>query len=95
MDVDYEKMFTFIKFPWTKSFADSLNAVRKHLTSIQCEIESRVSIDEVYRALVSGFRSALGIRLVEKELTKYEHNLAERLRLEKFSTEEWNLGNQV
>jgi len=40
--------------------------------------------------LVRGFKRALKIRLVEEELTSYERKLAERLRGDKFSTDNWN-----
>jgi lipoate-protein ligase A len=90
MDIDLEKMFTFLKVPWAKTLTDVLEVSKKKLTSAKQELESQVSMEEVYHALVRGFEKALRIRLAEEELTSYERKLAERLRRDKFSTEDWN-----
>ena len=95
LDVDLEKMFTFLKVPWAKSLEDMLNIARERLTSIKHELGSTVSTDDVYQALVTGFQKALNIQLVEGELTSYERSLAEKLRREKFTVDEWNLTGKV
>jgi len=89
VDINHEKIFTFLKVPWAKTLMDVLEISKKKLTSAKQELESRRSIDEVYPALVRGFQKALKIQLVEEELTSYERELAERLRRNKFSTEDW------
>ncbi|MFQ6080357.1 MAG: biotin/lipoate A/B protein ligase family protein [Candidatus Bathyarchaeia archaeon] len=91
VDVDLEKMFRFLKVPWAESFMDVLTIAQKRLTSIKCELGSDVSTEEAYRALVRGFEKALEIQLVKGELTSYEQTVAEKLRKEKFATEDWNL----
>lgn len=88
--IDYEKMFTFLKVPWAETLMDVLEVSKKRLTSAKQELESRVSIEETRQALVEGFEKALGIRLVEEELTSYERKLAENLRRDKFLTDNWN-----
>jgi lipoate-protein ligase A len=40
--------------------------------------------------LVAGFENALGVEFVEGSLTEYEQKLAEKIRKERFVTEEWN-----
>jgi len=90
VDIDHEKMFTFLKVPWAKTLLDVLEVSKKKLTSAKQELESRMSMEETYQALVRGFEKALKIQLVEKKLTSYERKLAEKLRRNKFSTEEWN-----
>ncbi len=65
------------------------------MTSAKQELESRVSMEEVYQALVRGFEKALKIQLVEEKLTSYERKLAERLRKTKFATEDWNFKGKV
>ncbi len=90
VDINHKKMFTFLKVPWAKTLMDVLEASKKKLTSTKQELESRTSIEKVYPALVRGFEKALKIKLVEKELTSYERKLAEKLRRNKFSTEDWN-----
>ena len=95
VDVDLEKMFRFLKVPWAKSFMDVLIIAQKRLTSVQHELGSSVSTEEAYQALVRGFEKALKIQLVKGELTSYEQTLAEKLRKEKFATEDWNLKGRV
>jgi lipoate-protein ligase A len=90
VDINHEKMFTFLKVPWTKTMLDVLEVSKEKLTSAKQELESEMSMEEVYQALVRGFKKALRIQLVEEELTSYERKLAERLRRNKFSTEDWN-----
>ena len=91
VDINHERMFTFLKVPWAKTLVDVVDVSKKKLTSAQEELESRMSIEEAYEDLVEGFEKALKMQLVEKELTSYECRLAERLRKTKFSTEDWNL----
>jgi lipoate-protein ligase A len=95
LDIDLKKMFTFLKVPWAKSLEDVLNIARERLTSIKHELNSTVSKDNAYHALVTGFQKALHIQLVEGELTSYEVSLAEKLRREKFTVDEWNLTGEV
>lgn len=95
LDVDLEKMFTFLRVPWAQTLADVLNIARKRLTSIKHEIKSPIPTDEAGQALITGFQRALNIQLVEGELTSYELNLAEKLRREKFVTESWNINGKV
>jgi lipoate-protein ligase A len=95
LDVNLEKMFTFLRVPWAQTLTDVLNIGRKRLTSIKHELRSTVSTDEACRALVTGFQRALNIQLIEAELTSYEKNLAEKIRREKFATDNWNLKGKV
>jgi len=91
VNVDLEKMFTFLKVPWTQTCMDVLNIAQKRITSIQQELKSSVSMEQADQALVKGFQKALKTQFMEGELTSYERNLAKSLRKEKFSTDNWNL----
>jgi len=96
IDINHEKMFTFLKVPWAKTMTDVLEVSKKKLTSAKQELESVVYVEDVYQALVRGFEKALKIQLAEESLTSYERKLAERLRKTKFATEYWNFkGKQV
>jgi len=95
VDINHEKMFTFLKVPWAKTLMDVLEVSKKKLTSAKEELESRMSIGEVYQALVRGFEKALKIQLVEEELTSYERKLAEKLRRNKFATDDWNFNGKA
>lgn len=90
VDVDLEKMFTFLRVPWAKTCMEVVNVARGKITSISKELERDVLIEDVNQALTEGFQKALDIKLVEGELTLYEHELAEKLCKEKYATAEWN-----
>jgi len=90
VDIDHEKMFAFLKVPWAKTLLDVLEVSKKKLTSAKQEFESQMSMEGVYQALVRGFEKALKIQLVEEKLTSYERKLAEKLRRNKFATDNWN-----
>jgi len=94
VDINHEKMFTFLKVPWAKTLMDVLEVSKKKLTSAKQELESRISMEEAYQALVGGFEKALKIQVVEEELTSYERKLAEKLRKTKFATEDWNFNGK-
>ena len=95
VDINHEKMFTFLKVPWAKTLVDVLKVSKKKLTSAQQELELRMSMEEAYQALVGGFEKALKIQVVEEELTSYERKLAEKLRKTKFATEDWNFNGKA
>ena len=95
VQTDLEKMFTFLKVPWAKSLEDVLRVARKRLTSIEQELQSTVSNEEVYEALARGFQRALKTELIEENLTDYEVSLAEELCREKYATDDWNFKRQI
>jgi len=90
IDINLEKMFTLLRVPWAKTCMDVLNIAKNKITSIKEELGKNISIEEANQALVEGFQNALGIKLEYGELTAYESALAEKLRKEKYSTENWN-----
>ena len=91
LDIDHERMFTFLKLPWAKTLDDILAVSKRKLTSARQELGSNFSTQDAYNALINGFKKALNIKLVESELTEYEQKLAEKTRKERFVTEDWNL----
>ena len=90
MDIDHEKMFTFLRVHWAKTLNDVLAVSKRKLTSARQELDSSFSTLEAYQALVKGFEKALGVQFVEEELTEYEQKLSKKLREERFVTEDWN-----
>jgi len=91
LDTDLEKMFTFLRVPWAKTITDVVCVAQERLTSIKKQLNRNVSVEEAYEALIQGFQKALGIEVEEEALTPYEHQLASKLRKEKYSTDNWNL----
>lgn len=90
INVDIEKMFTFLRVPWAKTCLDVVNIARNKITSMKNELGKDISITDVEQALIQGFQKALNIVLLDVELTVYERELIERLYKEKYSTEDWN-----
>ena len=91
IDVNLERMFTFLRVPWAETCMEVVSIAKRKITSVKQEFGSNVSMQEAYEALVKGFQKALKIKLIEGELTSHEKNLAEKLCAEKFATEDWNL----
>lgn len=91
LNVNLEKMFTFLRVPWAKTRASVVKVAQRKITSVSHETRSKASTDEAYRALAMGFEEALEIQLEEEELTRHELEIAERLRREKFATDDWAL----
>jgi len=95
IDVDLKKMFTFLNVPWAKTCMEIVNVAEKKITSVKQELESSISMEEAYDALVKGFEEALKISLKEGRLTGYEQKLAEKLCKKKYSTDEWNFNGKT
>ncbi len=95
VELNHEKMFTFLKVPWAKTLMDVLEVSKKKLTSANQELGSPKSMEETYQALVGGFEKALKIQVVEEELTSYESKLAEKLCKTKFATNDWNFSGKT
>jgi lipoate-protein ligase A len=90
LDIDLQRMFTFLRVPWAKTCMEVISVAKHKHTSIKDETQKNVTVDEAEQALTEGFQKALNIKLNSGELTAYEHGLAERLCKEKYSTNEWN-----
>lgn len=95
LNVDLEKMFTYLKVHWAKTCTEVVEVAKGKITSIRAELGKEVQIEEVYNALVEGFQEALNIKLKKGNLTDYEKELAERLCIEKYSTQEWNSHGRI
>ncbi len=92
VDVDTERMFTFLRVPWAKTVREVTCAAEKKLTSIAHELGTKPSEEKVRSALIKGFENALDIELSGGDLMTYEENLAEKLRRQKYAIDAWNLG---
>ena len=90
INVDLEKMFTFLRVPWAKTRMEIVNLAKQKMTSIRTELGRDVSAERVSKALVEGFQNALNIDLVEDNLSVHERELAGKLAKEKYATDEWN-----
>ncbi len=91
VDVNLEKMFTFLKVPWAKTCMEIVPIAKNKITSIKAELGREIPHAMVHEALIEGFQKALKIRLENSDLTTYEKTLAEKLCREKYATTEWNM----
>jgi len=91
LDVDLNRMFTYLRVPWAKTVNSIVCVAKDRITSLRKELGRTVSVQEASQALVGGFQRALKIELVERSLTEQEKRLALRLRNEKYSQDRWNL----
>ncbi len=90
VDVDLNKMFRFLKFPWKGIHIDCLSVAERKITSVATELGHLVSLNRVCQAFTQGFEQALDIAFVESGLTSYELHAARKLVEAKFATPEWN-----
>lgn len=90
IDVDFERMFAFLRVPWAKTCMEIVDVAKQKITSVKTELGKEIAIEQVSGALVEGFQNALGIELVEDSLSVYELDIALKLAKEKYATDEWN-----
>jgi lipoate-protein ligase A len=96
LNVNLEKMFTFLRVPWAKTCIEILNIAEKKITSVKNEISPQTSVEQAYSALVKGFQQALDAEFSEGTLTREELETVEILRREKFANDDWTfLGTLV
>jgi len=94
VDVDLEKMFTFLKVPWAKTCMEVVGIAKDKITSLKRELGKEISHITVLNALTEGFQKALKTKLDNGDLASYEKKLAEKLYTEKYATPNWNMHGQ-
>lgn len=90
LNLNVELMFSILKVPQEKISDKMIEDVKKRVTSITDILNRPVAISELQEALQYGFTEALDIALIPGTLTNDELKDVERLRLEKYSTFDWN-----
>ncbi len=91
LDIDLQKMFTLLRVPWAQNCMQVVNIAEKKHTSINTELQRKITTNEVHKALTEGFQTAFNTELEETQLSEKETELAKKLCREKYSTTEWNL----
>lgn len=89
-DVNFERMFTFLRVPWAKTRVQVVSVAKNRITSINAELGRTVSVVEVNDALVKGFTKALDVKFRSGKLTAGELKLSRYLCREKYATQDWN-----
>jgi lipoate-protein ligase A len=95
LDVDLQRMFTFLRVPWARTVHDVACVAQDRITSIRNELNQNVNPQEAYEALTEGFEKALNIQLTDESLSDHEQQLTSKLRTGKFSTDEWNFNKNT
>lgn len=95
LDLDADQLFRLLRFSSERVMERMKQQFLKKAVAIN-EVRGgaglpRVTLTEVEEAFLAGIEEGLGIRLVPSELTAYEQELVERLRVEKYGNSEWNL----
>ena len=90
LEGDIARIFDFLKVSSEGKREESKQELRARATSLRLTLGCDVSFEEVARHLVAGFAQAMNLRLIPGRLSKHELALAERLRREKYATQEWN-----
>jgi len=83
-------MFRVLKVPSEKIRDKLIRSVEERLTSVNAVLGREVSFKELKEALIKGFEESFGIELTLGSITDFEENLAQRLKVEKYATREWN-----
>ncbi|MEM3770313.1 MAG: lipoate--protein ligase family protein [Candidatus Bathyarchaeia archaeon] len=91
VDVNLEKMFTFLKVPWAKTCMEVVGIAKNKITSIKAELGRDIQHATVHKALIEGFQKTLKAELENSDLTKYERELVGKLCREKYATTKWNM----
>jgi lipoate-protein ligase A len=88
IDPDVRLMFELLKVSPEKISDKFIASVYERVTSLKRELGKKPSFDEVAAAMRNGFERALGIKLIEGELTAEETHLAAEIK-SKYASGEW------
>jgi len=88
IDPDVRRMFELLKVSLEKISDKFISSVYERVTTVVRELRRNLGFDEVMVAMSEGFADALGVELVEGELTRKELELAALLK-PKYASEEW------
>ncbi|HIE14755.1 TPA: lipoate--protein ligase family protein [Candidatus Bathyarchaeota archaeon] len=89
-DVNPTVMFTLLKVPSEKIRDKLIKSVEERVTSINKFLNREVSFEELKSAIKKGFEKVFEVELEPRSITSFEHELALKLKAEKYSTHQWN-----
>jgi lipoate-protein ligase A len=88
VDPDVRLMFELLKVSPEKISDKFISSVYERVTTVARELGRKSGFDDVRGAMRDGFADALGVKLVEEELTQEELELAGMLK-QKYASDEW------
>ena len=87
IDFDYNKNSSlFVK----NNVIDNVDNLKKRITSLKNELNEEINYKKLSEAIKSGFKENFDFDFIDDSLTEEEIKLAEKLRKEKYMSEEWN-----
>lgn len=90
LDVDVKKMFSLLKVPDEKIKDKLISSVEERVTSLKKILGKDIKPEVLRELLINGFEQAFNAHFEERELTKFEIELAKKLFKEKYSKKYWN-----
>tara|TARA_Y100000310_G_scaffold341138_1_gene439298 strand:- start:3102 stop:3899 length:798 start_codon:yes stop_codon:yes gene_type:complete len=87
MDFDYELNNNIFN---SNNKIDSIENLKQRITSLKNELKENIDINELKEKIKEGFEENFGFEFVDSSLNEKELILVEKLKKEKYSTEEWN-----
>lgn len=90
VEVDPSVMFSLLKVPSEKIRDKLISSVEERVTSVNRYLGKNVSFGEVKKAFKKGFEKAFNIKLVNGQPIDFEIGLAEKLKMEKYASKDWN-----
>ena len=90
LSADPHKLYALLKLGSEEERAAQIESFYRRVTSASAVLGRPVSFDTAAAAMARGFASALGVELLEGELTAEEVARAECLRAEKYGSPAWN-----
>lgn len=83
-------MFTVLRVPSEKIRDKMIKSVEERVTSVEKYLGRSVSFEELKSALIMGFKESFDVEFSSGEITDFEKQKALKLKIEKYSTKEWN-----
>ncbi len=87
IDFDYNKNNSIFN---SNNVIDNINNLKNRITSLKNETNRVINYNEIVNAIKSGFKENFNLDLIDDSLTSGEARLAEKLKEEKYKTDEWN-----
>ena len=87
IDFDYNKNNSIFN---SDNDLDTIGNLKQRITSIKRELNKEISYRELAEAIKFGFKENFDFDIIDSSLTQEDVELAEKLKREKYSTEEWN-----
>jgi len=87
IDFDYNKNNSIFN---SNNTFDTIENLKKRITSLKNELNKVIDYNELSSAMKLGFKENFDFEMVDDSLTEEEVILAEKLKKEKYKTDEWN-----